>query len=323
MLQFEDALSIVNEEIRRISYPNQPKNLYEPIDYLLSLKGKKVRPALTLLACNLYRKDITDSINPALAWEIFHNFTLMHDDVMDQADMRRGQPAVHKKWNENTAILSGDAMLILAYMYMARSPKKHLKTLLDLFSKTADEICAGQQYDMEFETRLFVSEEEYIQMIRLKTAVMLAACLQSGGILGGASFADQEKLYEFGIDLGIAFQIRDDFLDVYGDPNLFGKQIGGDILCNKKTFLLVQALNLAQEEKRDTLLFWLKTMDRSDEKIVAVKNIYADLGLKEIVEDSINAYYQKAMDALKAVSVPESRKTVLYGLVQNLMERES
>lgn len=323
MLQFEEALSIINEEIRQISYPSQPENLYKPIAYLLSQKGKKIRPALTLLACNLYRDDVSGSINPALAWEIFHNFTLMHDDVMDQADVRRGQPAVHKKWNENTAILSGDSMLILAYVYMAKSPEKNLKALLDLFSKTADEICAGQQYDMDFETRLDVSEEEYIQMIRLKTAVMLAACLQTGGIVGGASEADQKNLYEFGINLGISFQIRDDLLDVYGNPDVFGKQIGGDILCNKKTFLLIQSLNQAQGNTKDSLLFWLNANDRTDKKITAVKNIYTELGLKEKAEDSINAYYQKAMQALKEIPLLEEKKSVLSEFAQNLMGRES
>jgi len=323
MLQFEEALSIINGQIQQISYPSQPENLYKPIAYLLSMKGKKVRPALTLLACNLYRDDVRESINPALAWEIFHNFTLMHDDVMDKADVRRGQPAVHKKWNENTAILSGDSMLILAYMYMAKSPEKNLKPLLDIFSRTADEICAGQQYDMDFETRLDVSEEEYIRMIRLKTAVMLAACLQTGGITGGASDADQQNLYEFGINLGIAFQIRDDLLDVYGNPEVFGKQIGGDILCNKKTFLLIQALNRVEGSKKDSLLYWLSTTDRTGDKIEAVKGLYSELGLKEKAEDRINEYYRKAKDALNALSVSEDRKRVLSEFARNLMERES
>lgn len=323
MLQFDDALSIINENIQEISYPSQPENLYKPIAYILSMKGKKVRPALALLACNLYKDDVKDAINPALAWEIFHNFTLMHDDVMDQADVRRGQPAVHKKWNENTAILSGDAMLILSYMYMAKAPQENLKILLDLFSKTADEICAGQQYDIDFETRLNVSEEEYIGMIRLKTAVMIAACLQTGGIIGGASESDQEKLYEFGINLGIAFQIRDDLLDVYGDPEVFGKQIGGDILCNKKTFLLIQALNSAAGDKHESLLGWLNSTERTDKKIEAVRAIYTELGLKEKAEDKINEYYLKAKQALNDLSVSTEKKTVLSEFAQNLMGRES
>jgi Geranylgeranyl pyrophosphate synthase len=323
MLQFEDTLSIINERIRQIPYPSQPENLYKPIAYLLSLKGKKVRPAITLLACNLYIEDIEEAIDPALAWEIFHNFTLMHDDVMDKADMRRGQLTVHKKWNENTAILSGDSMLILAYTYMAKSPGRYLKTLLDLFSRTADEICAGQQYDMDFETRLDISEEEYIRMIRLKTAVMLAACLQTGGIVGGASDADQKNLYEFGINLGISFQIRDDLLDVYGDPKVFGKQIGGDILCNKKTFLLIQALSQSEGEEKDSLLSWLNTTDRTDEKIAAVKEIYTGLGLKEKAENRINEYCLKAKNALDALSVSQDRKSILSELAQSLMGRES
>ena len=323
MLQFEDALSIINEQIQQISYPPQPENLYNPIAYLLSLKGKKIRPAITLLACNLYQDDTNEAINPALAWEIFHNFTLMHDDLMDQADVRRGQTTVHKKWDENTAILSGDSMLIFSYIFMAKAPERKLKVLLDLFSRTANEICAGQQYDMDFETRPDVSEAEYIQMILLKTAVMIGACLQTGGIVGGASLEDQVLLYEFGINLGIAFQIRDDLLDVYGDPSVFGKQIGGDILSNKKTFLLVQALNQAEGETKKTLLSWLSTTVRSDEKIESVKAIYNNLDVRKKAEDKINEYYLRATNALDKLAVPAERKSILSEFARNLMGREA
>jgi geranylgeranyl diphosphate synthase type II len=323
MITFQDALAIINREIQSIEYPTNPSGLYEPITYLLLLKGKKIRPALTLLACNLYRDDVDDAIYPALAWEIFHNFTLMHDDVMDKADVRRGQPTVHKKWNENTAILSGDAMLILAYKYMTQSPLKNLKPLLDLFSETAADICNGQQYDMEFENRLDVTENEYIQMIRLKTAVMLGACLKSGAIVGGATENDQQNLYEFGINLGIAFQIKDDLLDVYGDPNVFGKKIGGDILCNKKTYLLINALNSADKEIKTELLRWIHTDVRSEEKIEAVRKLYDKLAIEEKANSAILMYYKRSMDALQSVAVSEEKKKILTNLANNLMAREN
>jgi geranylgeranyl diphosphate synthase type II len=323
MITFQDALVIINREIQSIEYPASPSGLYNPIAYLLLLKGKKVRPALTLLACNLYRENVNDAIYPALAWEIFHNFTLMHDDVMDKADVRRGQPTVHKKWNENTAILSGDAMLIFAYMYMAKSPQKNLKQLLDLFSDTAADICNGQQYDMEFESRTDVTENEYIHMIRLKTAVMLGACLKSGAIVGGATENDQQNLYEFGINLGIAFQIKDDLLDVYGNPNVFGKKIGGDILCNKKTYLLINALNSADEENKAELLRWIHTDVRSEEKIEAVRKLYDKLAIEEKARNAIRIYYKKSMHALQSVGVNEDKKKILTNLAENLMEREN
>ncbi len=322
-MTFEEALDTILKNMDKIHYPPCPENLYAPIRYILSLKGKKIRPALTLLACNLYSEDVSPSIYPALAWEVFHNFTLMHDDVMDKADVRRGQPTVHKKWNENAAILSGDSMLILAYQQMAMAPEKHYKKLLDLFSVTAAEICEGQQYDMEFENRLDVTEEEYIEMIRLKTAVMLGACLKSGGIVGEANPEDTDLLYAFGSNLGIAFQIKDDFLDIYGDPLVFGKAIGGDILCNKKTFFLVNALHLCQETDANTLMHWLNaTVYDKTEKIKAVTALYDRLGLKKIAEDKMGVYYKNALEALAKVNVPEEKKVVLYKFAEQLIERE-
>jgi len=321
-MTFSDALTIINREIQSIEYPANPSGLYEPIAYLLALKGKKIRPALTLLACNLYREEVNDAIPTALAWEIFHNFTLMHDDVMDKADLRRGQATVHKKWNENTAILSGDAMLILSYRYLAKSSSQNLKILLDLFSDTAAKICEGQQIDMEFEKRTFISEEEYIEMIRLKTAVMLGACLQSGAIIGGANESDCQNLYDFGIRLGIAFQIADDWLDVYGNPKLVGKKIGGDILCNKKTFLLVSALEAARGEDKKTLLYWLDNDTQPDEKINAVRQIYDKLSVKDKTQTALQNYYHQAISALQKVSVGAERKMVLKDIVENLIKRE-
>jgi geranylgeranyl diphosphate synthase type II len=219
-MDLEEALALVTQKIADIRYPKQPLRLYEPIAYMLAMKGKKLRPAITLLSCNLFKEEVQEAIPVALAWEIFHNFTLMHDDLMDKADIRRGQATVHKKWDENTSILSGDAMLILSYKALAKSNSRYLKLLLDLFSTTASEICEGQECDMQFESRLNVREEEYLDMIRLKTAVMLGACLKSGAIVGDANLEDQNLLYDFGIHLGIAFQIQDDLLDVYGDAQM-------------------------------------------------------------------------------------------------------
>jgi geranylgeranyl diphosphate synthase type II len=323
MISFEEALAIITQKMKDIRYPNQPARLYEPIAYLLALKGKKIRPALTLLACNLFKEDVHGAVNMALAWEIFHNFTLMHDDVMDKADIRRGEPTVHKRWGENTAILSGDSMLILAYKYLGKNPAKYLKELLDLFSGTAGEICEGQEYDMQFENRPDVREEEYLNMIRLKTAVMLGACLKSGALLGGADSKECNLLYDFGINLGLAFQIQDDILDVYGDPSVFGKKQGGDILCNKKTWLLVSALNSADEKVKKELFRWLKIDDRPEKKIEAITACYDNLRLKDKARSEIEDYYWKAVRALNEVSVPDERKAVLLGFAKELLNRKS
>ncbi|MDR2622296.1 MAG: polyprenyl synthetase family protein [Dysgonamonadaceae bacterium] len=322
MLSLQDSLDIINREIQAIQYPRNPSGLYEPIAYLLTMKGKKIRPAFTLLACNLYKNEVEAAIRPALAWEIFHNFTLMHDDVMDKADLRRGQPTAHKKWNENVAILSGDAMLILSYIFMTKSVTENLRLLLDLFSQTATEICEGQQYDMEFEQREDVSEQEYIEMIRLKTAVMFGACLKTGAIIGGADEKDRQNLYNFGINLGIAFQIKDDLLDVYGNPDVFGKKTGGDILCNKKTYLLINALNRADKTDREKLLKWLACDDKPREKIIAVRNLYDQLAIPGKANESIQFFYEKALTAFHAIPVDENKKKILENIAKDLMERE-
>ncbi|MDR2682750.1 MAG: polyprenyl synthetase family protein [Dysgonamonadaceae bacterium] len=322
-MNLEETLALVTQKIADIRYPKQPARLYDPVAYLLAMKGKKIRPALTLLACNLFKEDVHEAIPVALAWEIFHNFTLMHDDLMDQADIRRGQPSVHKKWNENTAILSGDAMLILAYKHLAKSSGTYLKKLLDLFSTTAAEICEGQECDMQFEERLDVREEEYLDMIRLKTAVMLGACLKSGAITGDADSIDQDLLYDFGIHLGLAFQIQDDLLDVYGDAAEFGKPIGGDILCNKKTYLLVSAWNKAEEKEKRELLHWFKVDDRPEKKIQAVTAIYDRLLVKDQARSHMEDYYWKAIRTLDEVSVPAEKKLVLNELAKELMHRKS
>jgi len=296
--------------------------LYNRIAYLLELKGKKIRPALTLLSCFMYDNEVKEAINVALAWEIFHNFTLMHDDLMDKADQRRGQATVHKKWNDNIAILSGDAMLIQAYMFMTKSPSRHLKILLDLFSDTAAKICEGQQFDMEYEKRKIISEDEYIEMIRLKTAVMFGACLKSGAIVGGANESDQQFLYEFGVKLGTAFQIMDDLLDVYGDPDIFGKKTGGDILCNKKTFLLVTALQTASDEDKKALMNWMDNNIQSEEKINAVRQIYDKLYIKEKVQFVLQNYCNQAINDLQKVSVKTARKKIFEDIALDLIKRE-
>ena len=323
MISFQSALDKVNNKMSNVVHDNQPAELYDPIDYILSLGGKRIRPVLVLLSYNIYKEDVDSVLPTALGWEIFHNFTLLHDDLMDRADMRRNQPTVHKKWDDNTAILSGDAMLILAYQYIAQTQEPHLKPILDLFSTTAAEICGGQQYDMNFESRLQVSEEEYIEMIRLKTAVMLGACLKSGAILGGASAKDARILYDFGVYIGLAFQLKDDLLDVYGDTAVFGKNIGGDILCNKKTFLLIQALNKTEGEAHNELLHWLSVSDplQNRQKIAAVTNIYNSLNLRETSENKMQYYFQKAVLLLKDMDASSDRINVLHSLSEDLMNR--
>jgi len=324
ILSFEEALDIINRKIKSIIYPETPQNLYEPIKYILSLKGKKVRPVLALLSYNLYKEDISEIISPALAWEIFHNFTLMHDDLMDKAELRRGKPVVYKVWGENTAILSGDAMLILSYQYMSDVSVSKLKPLLNLFSKTAMEVCIGQQYDMDFEKRMDVSVDEYLNMIRLKTAVLLGAALKTGAILGDAASFDAESLYDFGVNIGLAFQIKDDLLDVYGDPDIFGKQIGGDILCNKKTFLLINALNLSTGKDKEILLQQITSdFHHAEDKIKIIVDIYNNLNIREITENKMQEFYQKALNSLEKVGVEDKRKEVLAKFAGSLMQRES
>lgn len=323
MFSFKEILETVNSEIEKINWHREPYGLYEPIGYILSLGGKRLRPAITLMACNLYSDDVLQAIKPALGLEIFHNFTLLHDDIMDNAPMRRGKPTVHEKWNENTAILSGDVMQIEAYKWVAQTPEKHLKKTLDLFSQTAAEICEGQQYDMEFEQRNDVDADEYIEMIRLKTAVLIAAGCQIGALIGGASDEDAQNLYDFGLNTGLAFQLKDDLLDVYGNEETFGKKIGGDILCNKKTYLLIHAMNLAHGKDLEELNFWMTKGDLSNEKtkIQSVTEIFNRLNLRKICEEKMDCYYQKALESLDKVMIPENKKNELKKLAKLLMKR--
>jgi geranylgeranyl diphosphate synthase, type II len=322
MTQEDSILDIVNKEIERLHFDASPQSLFEPISYILSLGGKRIRPVLTLLSCELLGGKYKDAIPMALAIEVFHNFTLLHDDLMDKSAIRRGKATVHKKWNDNTAVLSGDAMLIESYHLISKNKKKHLKELLHLFSKTATEICCGQQLDMEFESREDVTEEEYIEMIRLKTAVLLGCSLKSGAIIANASEKDANLLSDFGINLGLAFQLKDDLLDVYGDSKKFGKNIGGDIASNKKTFLLINALKA--ESTREELQSWIRkeTFVRK-EKIKAVTAIYNQLGLKELSESRIEEYYEKAISCLEQVNVSEKKKKELYEIASGLSYRKS
>ncbi len=317
-----EIFELVEKQIQKLPLDRNPQQLYEPIKYIMSLGGKRIRPVLTLMSANLFRDDISEFFRTAVALEVFHNFTLLHDDVMDKADIRRGKQTVHKKWNDNVAILSGDAMLIEAYKYMTEIPDVKLREALNLFSQTAMEVCEGQQYDMEFENRLDVNEDEYIEMIRLKTAVLLACALKMGAILGGANRKDSDLLYNFGINVGLAFQLRDDFLDVYGDPVVFGKNIGGDIVSNKKTFLLIKALELSSDSQKNVLNTWIAKKDfDAEEKIKGVTTVYEELHIKELSEKKIEEYFKIGIQNLNEVSVDANRKANLIHLADSLMYR--
>ena len=321
MRTFEEILRTIEEAIARLEFNQPPRSLFDPITYTLSLGGKRIRPALALMACDLFGGKNEDVLQPALGLEVFHNFTLLHDDLMDEAERRRDKPTVHKLWNPNVAILSGDAMLICAYQLVA---KANDKAILELFSRTALEICAGQQYDMEFESRSDVTEEEYIEMIRLKTAVLLACALKVGAMIGGASTADADALYDYGIHIGLAFQLQDDLVDVYGDPKTFGKNIGGDILCNKKTFLLINALSAASEEQRQVMEDWMarKSYD-AQEKIAAFTNLYNELSIRDLTERRIEDYYRIANEDLARLRIAPETLSVLKGTCDRFMKRKS
>ena len=323
MFTASELLDIVRGHIAGLQFTRTPKGLYDPVSYVLSLGGKRIRPVLMLMAYNLYREDVKSILQPATGIEVYHNYTLLHDDLMDRADMRRGKATVHKVWNDNVAILSGDAMLVLAYQFMAQCASEKLKDVMDLFSLTALEICEGRQLDMEFEQRKDVKEGEYIEMIRLKTSVLLAASLKIGAILGGASKEDADALYDFGVNLGLAFQLKDDLLDVYGDPLRFGKNIGGDILCNKKTYLVIKAFEHANTDQEALLNDWFtrETFD-PQEKIAAVTRLYNEIGVKALCENRIVEYSKRASESLNRVNVPAENKQELETMMNELMHRE-
>ena len=316
-------LDQINVYLEQMPYSRPPKGLYEPVAYELSLGGKRIRPVLMLMAYNIYKEDVERILPQAAGLETYHNHTLLHDDVMDKADMRRNKPTVHNVWNENTAILSGDAMLILAYRLMAEGLTDKLAEVMHIFTETTMEICEGQQWDMEFESRMDVKVDEYIEMIRLKTSVLLAAALKIGACLAGASAEEAQKLYDFGVKMGLAFQLQDDWLDVYGDPKVFGKNIGGDILCNKKTYMLITALELADASQREELERWLNATDYVPaEKVSAVTAIYNNIGIGKRCEEMVEAYYSDGLALLESIDLPEERKQALKDFACSLMNRK-
>ena len=324
MYKAEELLKMVNEAIDGLTYDRQPATLYAPIQYVLSLGGKRVRPVLMLMAYNLFKDDPKQIMMQAIGLETYHNFTLLHDDLMDNADMRRGHETVHKKWNDNQAILSGDTMLLQAFQRMGQCDPAKLQEVIGLFTETTLEIDEGQQLDVEFETREDVKEEEYIEMIRLKTSVLLACALKIGAILADASKEDQENLYGFGEQIGLAFQLQDDLLDVYGDPKVFGKNIGGDITSNKKTYMLINAQNRADARQQQELTCWIeaKTFDRA-EKVKAVTALYDEIGIRQLCEQKIEECYARAKTFMDKVSVSEERKAILKAYAAAMMKRQS
>lgn len=327
MYDWKELLEKVNQEIKEVGTGRSPQELYEPIRYVLSLGGKRIRPVLMLLAYNIYKESVENIYPQALAIETYHNYTLLHDDLMDRADVRRGRPTVHKKWNDNAAILSGDSMLVLAYQYMLKGcPLDKTNDVLNLFTETALEIGEGQQYDIEFETRNDVREEEYIEMIRLKTSVLLACALKIGAILADAPMEQADLLYRFGENLGLAFQLQDDYLDVYGDPAVFGKKIGGDILCNKKTYMFINAFRLASSEDRAVLDMWVAKAPGSyvpDEKIAAVTALYDKMAIGQLCQEKILYYFKEAQQILAQLPLTDERKKPLWDLAEYLLGRKS
>lgn len=317
----DEFLQLINRYLDSLPYDRKPASLYAPIKYVLSMGGKRIRPTLMLLAYNLFKDDPEKILSSACALETYHNYTLLHDDLMDNADVRRGQPTVHKKWNANLAVLSGDSMLVLAYQRMIKCDS-HLAEVLRLFTETALEIGEGQQMDMEFETRNDVCEEEYIEMIRLKTSVLLACAMKIGALLADAPADDADNLYRFGEKIGLAFQLQDDYLDVYGDPAVFGKAIGGDIVSNKKTYMLINAFNRADNAQRAELERWIRATDFDrQEKVKAVTGLYDEMGIDRLAQQKIAGYFNESKTYLDRVGVSDERKSELMRYAQRMMKR--
>lgn len=321
MKSFKEYLDTVNQAIAAIPYPAAPRQLYEPISYHMALGGKRIRPVLTLMACDAMGGDASRALDAAVGLEMFHNFTLLHDDVMDNADVRRGEQTVHRRWNANTAILSGDTMLTIATQYIARTANWQV---MDLFNKTAIEIYEGQQWDMNYELRYDVTIDEYMNMIRLKTSVLLGCALKMGALIAEASDEDADKLYEAGVNMGLAFQLQDDVLDVWGDPKTFGKEIGGDIMNNKKTFLLINAIQLVKDEDVNELRHWITDRYATrDNKVAGVTRLYERLGVRELAEKTIAQYNDLAVAAFNQVKMSDDDKQAFIQLSNRLAGRNA
>jgi geranylgeranyl diphosphate synthase type II len=323
MKTIAELQELIQQTVSAKKYPATPALLYEPISYIMSLGGKRLRPTLLLMACDAFQGDLTEAINPAMAIEVFHNFTLMHDDIMDNAPLRRGKATVHEKWNANVAILSGDVMLVEAYKLISTANQAILPTLIQIFNDTAAGVCEGQQMDMDLEDKSSGSIEEYLNMIRLKTAVLLGGALKMGAVIGGANEKNTELLYNFGVQLGVAFQLQDDLLDVYGNPEKFGKQTGGDIISNKKTYLLITAANLAQGNDQAQLQHWLDAADFENvEKVNAVKEIYDKLEIRNHTLQAVKKHADEAFKNLEEINLPEQNKAQLLAFAEQLLNRD-
>ncbi|WP_207426386.1 polyprenyl synthetase family protein [Pedobacter sp. SYSU D00535] len=324
MYSIAQLQDLINKQIAEKKYPQHPSDLYEPIRYIMSLGGKRLRPALLLMACDLFEGSVLKAIEPAVGIEVFHNFTLLHDDIMDKAPLRRGKATVHEKWNDSIAILSGDVMLVKAYELIMKVEDSILRKVLQIFNETATGVCEGQQIDMNFEAIDNVSVAEYLHMIRLKTAVLLGGSLKIGALIGHASEGDADNLYQFGESLGLAFQLQDDILDVFGDPEKFGKQVGGDILANKKTFLLIKALELAENLEEEELHYWINAENPDPQaKVAAVTDLYNRLGVRQLAEEQMNSFAEKALSALEKISASSDKKQALRKFAEELLVREN
>ncbi len=325
MSDIKSLQQTIEKELQQLNFPTQPKDLYEPIRYMLSVGGKRMRPVLVMMGCELFNNDLHQALPPALGIEVFHNFTLLHDDIMDNAPLRRTKPTVHNKWNSNIAILSGDVMFVKACQLMMKVNEKNIQSVMDIFLRTATEVCEGQQMDMDFEQSTDVSIADYLKMIELKTAVLLGCSLQIGAIVGGADQSQAKDLYEFGKNIGIAFQLQDDLLDVYGDAEKFGKQTGGDIIANKKTFLLLKAKELANSEQLSVLNQWIKTTDEEQEqqKIKTIKALFDVLEIRKYAEQEMESHYNNAIKHLNALDISSAKKASLEKFSEQLMVREA
>jgi len=322
-MNIEEQIITINNQINASDFQKEPSELYEPIRYFLKNGGKRLRPLLTLFGCYLFTDDFDRALKPGIGVEIFHNFTLVHDDIMDKAPIRRGNKTVHEKWDQNIAILSGDTMLFKAYDYLIQVDKDLVYKVISIFNNCAIEVCEGQQLDMNFESRSTVNEDEYIAMIRAKTASLLGFSLQLGALIGGAGDKDAEHLKNFGLSLGIGFQLKDDLLDVYGESDKFGKRVGGDIIANKKTYLLIQALNLSTESQYETLQFWLQKEQSADKKVKEVTKIYDQIGIKELTESKMNEFFNSGFQYLEQVDCKTERKERLNEFSKSLIHRDS